>query len=251
MTNGPRRPRARYRLYDWDAIAGILAAGSALILHFLHVIETDVLLTISLVVIALLLFRDLRREAQDELLTESVRHNEATLTSILARLEEPDVILVGPRSLRTASESFARNARGEMVWFNVCLLMFRPQALFDSLLAPALVNPKVSAVQFVLDESEQGAWEAEVLPKARATGHAEKLREPRWVSLKQEAVSFILADTDAGTTEAHLSFWGEPFMSRQPGFDIPRYVFHVQPHSDLVAQLIEMERRYRGPRQEA
>jgi hypothetical protein len=68
------------------------------------------------------------------------------------------------------------------------------------------------------------------------------------VPLKQEAVSFILADTDAGATEAHLSFRGEPFMSRQPGFDIPRYVFHVQAHSDLVPQLIEMERRYRGPR---
>ena len=241
-------PRSRYRLYDWDAIAGIFAACAALVLHLLHVIETDVLLTIALVAIALLLFRDLRREAQDELLVESVKHNEATLDGILARLGKPDVMLVGPRSLRSASEAFARDARGEMVWFNVCLLMFRPQALFDALLAPALVNPKVVAVQFVLDESEREAWAAEVLPKAQATGFGTKLREPRWVPLKQEAVSFILADTDAGSTEAHLSFWGEPFMSRQPGFDIPRYVFHVQAHSDLVPQLIEMERRYRAPR---
>ena len=247
MANEPRKQRARWRLYDWDAIAGILAAGAALVLHLLHVIETDVLLTIALVVIALLLFRDLRREAQDEVLLEAVSHNEATLDGILARLDKPDVLLVGPRSLRSASEAFARDARGEMIWFNVCLLMFRPQALFDSLLAPALVNPKVSAVQFVLDESERDAWETQVVPKANATGFGAKLREPRWVPLKQEAVSFILADTDAGATEAHLSFWGEPFMSRQPGFDIPRYVFHVQAHSDLVPQLIEMERRYRGP----
>jgi hypothetical protein len=98
-------------------------------------------------------------------------------------------------------------------------------------------------VQFVLDESERERWEDEVLPKARATGHAGKLREPRWVPLKQEAVSFILADTADGKTEAHLSFWGEPFMSRQPGFDIPRYVFHVQPHSELIARLVEMERQ--------
>lgn len=248
MANEPRKQRAHWRLYDWDAIAGILAAGAALVLHLLHVIETDVLLTIALVVIALLLFRDLRREAQDEVLLEAVSHNEATLDGILARLDKPDVLLVGPRSLRSASEAFARDARGEMIWFNVCLLMFRPQALFDSLLAPALVNPKVSAVQFVLDESERDAWETQVVPKANATGFGAKLREPRWVPLKQEAVSFILADTDAGATEAHLSFWGEPFMSRQPGFDIPRYVFHVQAHSDLVPQLIEMERRYRGPR---
>ena len=60
-------PRSRYRLYDWDAIAGIFAACAALVLHLLHVIETDVLLTIALVAIALLLFRDLRREAHPAL----------------------------------------------------------------------------------------------------------------------------------------------------------------------------------------
>jgi hypothetical protein len=28
-----------------------------------------------------------------------------------------------------------------MVWFNVCLLMFIPQVLFDDLLRPAIENP--------------------------------------------------------------------------------------------------------------
>lgn len=236
-----------FRAYDWDAIAGILAASAALVLHLLHIIETDVLLTIALVVLALLLFRDLRREADDESLMQSASRTESMVNDLLARTQSPDVLLIGPRHLRSASESFAREARGEMVWFNVCLLMFRPQVLFDSLLSPALTNPAVSGVQFVLDESERESWVKEVLPKAAATGFAAKLREPRWVPLKQEPVSFILADTDAGATQAHLSFWGEPFMSRQPGFDIPRYVFHVQSHSDLVAQLVEMERRYRAP----
>lgn len=242
------RKQHGFRAYDWDAIAGILAAVTALVLHLLHIIETDILLTIALVVLALLLFRDLRREAADEGLMESAARTERAIFELVARSESPDVLLVGPRHLRGASEAFARDARGEMIWFNVCLLMFRPQALFDSLLKPALVNPAVSGVQFVLDESERGSWEAEVVPKANATGFATKLRELRWVALKQEAVSFILADTDVGTTQAHLSFWGEPFMSRQPGFDIPRYVFHVQSHSDLVLQLVEMERRYRAPR---
>ncbi len=239
--------RRGFRVYDWDAIAGILAAVAALVLHLLHVIETDVLLTIALVVLALLLFRDLRREADDEELMRSARNTERSVEDLLARSQPPDTVLVGPRQLRSASEAFAREARGEMVWFNVCLLMFRPQALFDSLLAPALVNPRVTGVQFVLDDSERDAWEREVLPKAAATGFGEKLRAPRWIPLKQEAVSFILADTDAGTTEAHLSFWGEPFMARQPGFDIPRFVFHVKSHSDLIPQLVEMERRHRLP----
>ncbi|MCC7088303.1 MAG: hypothetical protein M9925_13620 [Chloroflexi bacterium] len=239
--------RARFSLgrYDWDAIAGIVAAGAALVLHLLHIIETDVLLTIALVVLALLLFRDLRREAQDELLMERSERTETAVAGLLAGLKQPDALLIGPRELRTASEAFARRARGEMVWFNVCLLMFKPQSLFDALLRPALENPAVSAVQFVLDPSERERWEQEVLPKAQAAGGYGKLREPRWVPLSHEAVSFILADTATGTTEAHLSFWGEPFMSRQPGFDIPRYVFHVQAHSDLVGQLVELDRKHR------
>lgn len=242
--------RARFSLgrYDWDAIAGIVAAGAALVLHLLHIIETDVLLTIALVVLALLLFRDLRREAQDELLMERSERTETAVAGLLAGLRPPDALLIGPRELRAASEAFARQARGEMVWFNVCLLMFKPQSLFDALLRPALENPAVSGVQFVLDPSERERWEQDVLPKAQAAGGYAKLREPRWVPLSHEAVSFILADTAAGTTEAHLSFWGEPFMSRQPGFDIPRYVFHVQAHSDLVGQLVELERKHRRAR---
>lgn len=242
---GNRRRGFSLGRYDWDAIAGIVAAGAALVLHLLHIIETDVLLAIALVVLALLLFRDLRREAQDELLMDRSERTESALAGLLAGLKPPDVLLIGPRELRGASEGFARQARGEMVWFNVCLLMFKPQSLFDALLRPALENPAVSGVQFVLDPAERERWEQEVLPKAAAAGGYTKLREPRWVPLAHEAVSFILADTAAGATEAHLSFWGEPFMSRQPGFDIPRYVFHVQAHSDLVGQLVELERKHR------
>lgn len=241
-----KRHRINLGRYDWDAVAGIVAAGAALVLHLLHIIEEDVLLTIALVVMALLLFRDLRREAQDEVVMERSERTEATLAGLLAGMKQPDVLLVGPRELRRASEAFARQARGEMVWFNVCLLMFKPQSLFDALLRPALENPAVSGVQFVLDPSERERWEQEVMPKAQAAGGERKLREPRWVPLSHEAVSFILADTAPGETEAHLSFWGEPFMSRQPGFDIPRYVFHVQAHSDLVGQLVELERKHRG-----
>jgi hypothetical protein len=47
---------------DWDAVAGIIAASLALVLHLLHVISVDVLIAIAVVLIALLLIRTLRRE---------------------------------------------------------------------------------------------------------------------------------------------------------------------------------------------
>jgi hypothetical protein len=34
-------------------------------------------------------------------------------------------------------------------------------------------------------------------------------------------------------------------MGQVTGHDVPRYIFHVHGHSDLMAQLVELERRYR------
>ena len=55
-----------------------------------------------------------------------------------------------------------------MLYFNVCLLMFRPQTLFDALLRPAIENPRVTAIQFILDESEKERWRDDVMPKIKA-----------------------------------------------------------------------------------
>ena len=41
-----------------------------------------------------------------------------------------------------------------MIWFNVCLLMFIPQSLFDTLLRPVIENPNVTSIQFILGEQE-------------------------------------------------------------------------------------------------
>lgn len=241
-----QEPRSRLmRLVDWDAVAGIVAAGAALVLHLLHIVEQDVLLIIIMVILALLLLRDLRREANDERAQEATAQMERRLEAIDARLETPDVALVGPRELRRASAEFARRAQGEMTWFNVCLSMFRPQELYDVLLRPAVENPHVSRILFVLDESERDRWEQDVLPKLAETRGREKVAEPHWATLDQ-SISFILADADsAGRTEAHVSFWGEPFMARSTGRSIPRYVLHVQPGSELLERLAELERNVR------
>ncbi len=234
----------RVRDFDWEAIAGIAAAVTALVLHLLHVVEEGVLLAVILVLLALLLLRDLRRESRDEAEGESLSGLAAAVGRLQASVSPPDTILLGPRELRAASERFARQAEGDMVWFNVCLLMFVPQELFNVLLRPAIENPRVTSIHFVLAPSERSRWEEQVVPKARACSGFEKLQEPRWVDLS-ESISFILADTPGGATEAHVSFWGEPFMSRQQGQDIPRYVLHVQPHSELIPRLVELDRTYR------
>jgi hypothetical protein len=230
---------------DWDIIAGIAAAVLAIVLHLLHVVEPELLYTITLVLLALLLLRDLRRENADERLVEIVHRMQGELREVRASVEPPAAVLIGPRHLRTESRRFVESARGEMIWFNVCCLMFQTQEVFDLLLRPAIENPHVDSLQFIARESERALWEQYMAPRIRELPQREKVREPRWRTLP-ETVSFILAETSPqGPTEALLSFWGEPFMSRSTGQQVPRYIFRVQGHSDLISQLVEMERRSR------
>jgi hypothetical protein len=234
-----------FRRYDWDAVAGIAAAVAALILHLLHVVQIDVLLTITLVLCAIILLRQLRHEERVERVDAATGRTEQMIARLQGEIKTPDVVLVGPRHLRSESETFARRARGEMVWFNVCLMMFRPQDLFDCLLRPAVENPQVTRIVFVLDQGERANWRDHVVPKLASCTGRDKVLEPRWCAMN-ESVSFILADREAdGQVEAQLSFWGEPFMARTTGRDVPRYIFRVQPHSELIPQLVELERRYR------
>jgi len=160
-------------------------------------------------------------------------------------LELPEVVLVGPRHLRTNHEQFLKHMKGDSIWFNVCLSMYRTQALFDALLRPAIENPTVLSIQFILDSRQKDIWRETILPKINAcTGH-EKVYEPRWCSLEKN-ISFILADSHASEgTEALLSFWGEPFMAEASERQAPRFIFHVQKHSELLPHLVELDRCYR------
>jgi hypothetical protein len=233
----------KLRSLDWEALAAIAAAVLALVLHLLHLAETDVFLAVIMVILALMILRDLRRERRDEQESEALADLRSMAGRIESALTPPEVVLIGPRRLRPESERFAREAQGEMIWFNVCLSMFDPQELFDTLLKPAIENPRVTAIQFVLSPDEQERWTASVLPKAARLETAAKLREPRWVAM-EENISFIIADNAAGAPEAHVSFWGEPFMARQQSMNIPRFVLHVQAHSQLMQRLIELERSF-------
>jgi hypothetical protein len=132
-----------------------------------------------------------------------------------------------------------------MIWFNVCLSMFAPPALFDVLLAPALANPRVKSIQFVLSEEERQRWRYHLEPRLAASPGGNKVLGPVWCDL-DEPVSLILGEQGApGHFEALLSFWGEPFMARSSGQDVPRFIFHVLAQSELLPRLRELERPYR------
>jgi len=240
----------RFLSYEWDAIAGIATAVAASILHLLHMLDEGIMMPIVLVLMALLFINFMRHTRNNELTAEQVARTEDAISRIQAGLKLPEVILVGPLHLRSANEQFVRHMKGDTVWFNVCLSMYGPQALFDALLRPAVENPAVTSIQFILDESQKGLWQQTIQPRILGCTGSAKVREPRWRSLKKN-ISFILADSHASNgTEALLSFWGEPFMAESIDRHVPRYIFHVQKHSELLPHLVDLERHYVHSRQE-
>lgn len=247
MVNHSRQDMKLKRLLylDWDAIAGVIAAVAAIVMHFLHIIDVEVLVTLTVVLIALLFIRDLRRERTTEQMQRSIESNQDALRAIQSGIIPPDAVLVGPSQLRAASQQFNSHAKGAMTWFHVCLSMFKPQSLFDVLLKSAIENPQVTSIQFILDASQQELWAAQVLPKINVCRGKEKVHPPRWTKI-DESVSLIVAEEGvSGKTECLLSFWGEPFMARAADRNVPRYIFHVQGHSELIPRLVELERNFR------
>ena len=85
MRMQPSAPGPSFRRYDWDAAAGIVAAVAALILQFLHVVQMDVLLPITLVLVALLLLRQLRHEEREERVEDATARSERTTALQSAR----------------------------------------------------------------------------------------------------------------------------------------------------------------------
>lgn len=232
----------RFLKYDWDAIAGIIAAVVAIVMHMLHLIDAEVLLVIAVILLSILFLRELRQERQFEHIDESLRQTEVAIKGILTQLSPPDAVLVGPLSIRQTMEDFSRRARNDMWWFHVCPVMFRRQELFDALLRTAIENPAVKSLQFVLDNSDRELWESEVVPKIKRCPGQHKVKEAIWTSISG-GVSAIISDLDKdGKTECLLSFWGEPFMARSSTHNVPRYIFHVQSHSELVGRMVEVVR---------
>jgi len=235
----------RFLKYDWDAVAGVTAAFVAILMHFLHIVEAEVLLTIAVVLIALLFLRDLRRENVNERHDLEVQQIRSDVKDILARISLSDVHLIGPQHIHQTMADFCRRARNEMLWFHVCPLMFRQQAVFDAMLKPVIDNPHVTSIQFILDHKDREVWEHDILPKLRQCVGCGKVKETHWTPISG-GVSAIIADIDKdGSKECLLSFWGEPFMARNSGHDVPRYVFHVHSHSELIGRMIEVVRQHK------
>lgn len=230
---------------EWEMIAGLIAAVSALVMHSLGLGSADLLLVMAVLLMALLFLRNIRQEQRIEAILEAITATSMSVHEVESRLKPAEMVLLGPTHLRSESERFCKHAQGEVLLFHVCLLMFKSQALFDLMLKPIVENPLVTSIRFVLNEKQQSLWDTAIQPKLDHCHGKGKVLAPQWAPI-EETISFIMADAGQhGNSECLVSFWGEPFMAYTLEQGIPRYIIHVRAQSELVSRLVELERKYR------
>lgn len=237
---------ASQRKYEWEAIAGLIAAVTAIVLHFLHLTDINILRVITLALVALLFLRDLRSEERWSSMEDASKLSVRLLEEIKETTHPAEIDLIGPARLRQATVLFAERAQGEVVWFNACPQMFESKEMCDAILRPFLANPNVTGFRLILDKSQREHWHAQVETTiANYKGHG-IVTPPIWADL-DSGVSFVLTETDTigGKGEALVSFWGEPFMAVHHDRRIPGYIIHVREHSELIGRFRELERASR------
>lgn len=232
----------RYLLrIDWDVVAGIIAAVVAMLLSFMGLVSETVGRGIILLLCALLLVRDLRGEAREHRMFDKldvIKRHAAALTAA----KQTDTQLIGPKRMRQEFADFATTVYGEVRWFNTCCRMFRRQEVFDATLRPFLENRNVTAVHLLCRPDERQFWVTDVLPKLKKCDCGDKVRPPLWGPISTN-VSFVLGDVDGdGKDEAMLTIIEEPFASSNQGPAVPRFLFRVFSHCDLIASLEDMSR---------
>lgn len=227
---------------EFDILAIIIASLLGIILHALHLLPEEFIVSLILLLLALHALHSA---------TESSKHSEVhtRLLEAADKLEDPEIRLIPSQEIFRKGEDLALRNRGEMWWFNTPL-GFKNQKIFDQILKPAMENPRTKKISFILDQRFKETWEKDVKPKINKTKGHEKVEEPRWRSIREKtAFRMIDTQTDKDEKEAHLTILERPFImhiqnTEKEAFH-PRYMFHVKSHSKLIQDLKDLYLEYK------
>lgn len=227
---------------EWDIISGVVAAAAATILSYFSVVDAAMVRAIMLLLCALILVRELRNDYRLDVnreLLDIIRHE---VQGIRETVGDTDIVVIAPLAMRQEFRDFATHMTGDVTWYNVCPRMFRRPEIFSATLAHLIDNPEVTAVHVLGDLRERQAWDRDVAPKLRAKDVESKVRSPMWGALSP-AVSFIVGERQGiKRAQALLAIMDEPFASQGKGPSVPRYLFRVQNHSDILTAMAELAR---------
>ena len=227
---------------EWDTLAGIVAAFLAMLLSFFGLVSEVTVQAILLLLAALILLRELRIDTRAATHAEHLDCMRQDIRDIREKVGTTDLIVITPLALRPEFEDFATHLTGRVTWYNACCRMFHRQEIFEGTLGRLIANPDITAIEMLCDDCERHAWESDVAIQVQHHGGAEKVREPVWVHVPP-TISFLVGEhREYRRPLALMAIMEEPFASHGNGLAVPRYLFRIQNHSDILTAMAELAR---------
>lgn len=238
----PRVLVRRLLAIEWDTLAGIAAAFIAIVCSFFGLVSETTVRAILLLLCALVLLRELRNDSRSAVHAEHLDIIRQDLRDVREKVGTTDIVVITPLALRHEFRDFARHLRGHVTWHNACCRMFHRREMFESTLGLLLGNPEITTIEMLCDERERDAWDSDVATKVGRHGGAAKLTQPLFGRISS-SVSFIIGEhREYERPQALMAIMDEPFASRGEGVSVPRYLFRIQNHSDILTALADVAR---------
>lgn len=227
---------------EWDTLSGIAAAMVAMVLSFFDLVSPTAARAILLLIVALILLREMRRDSRETQYAEHLDIMRQDVRAVLAKAGGADITLIPPAALLHEFQDFAAHLHGAVTWYNACCGMFRRPEAFRSTLGQLIDNPDIEAIHMLCDHRERSVWESDVSEQVRQQGMAKKVRVPLWGELSSSVSFLIGARRGDDHLQALVAVMEEPLASRGRFLRVPRYLFRIQNSSPLLAEMKEMIR---------
>jgi hypothetical protein len=227
---------------EWDTLAGVVAALLAMLLSFFGLVSEVTMQAILLLLAGMILLRELRNDSRAATHAEHLDCLRQDVRDIREKVGTTDLIVITSAALRHEFQDFARHLTGRVTWYNACCRMFHRQEVFEGTLGRLITNPGITAIEMLCDECERHAWETDVVLQVQRHGGAGKVREPVWAHMPP-TISFLVGEhVEYGRPQALMAIMEEPFASQGSGLSVPRYLFRIQNHSDILTDMAELAR---------
>lgn len=227
---------------EWDTLAGVAAAALAMVLSFFDLVSPTTVRAILLLIVALILLRELRRDSRETRYAEHLDVMRQDMRSLLDKNGGAGIFLISPAALLHEFQDFAAHLHGEVTWYNACCGMFCRAEAFQATLGQLMVNPEIDAIHLLCDHREQPLWENDVAAHVRQHALAEKVRVPLWGDLSASLSFLVGSRRGDNRPQALIAIIEEPFASRGRFLRVPRYLLKVHDGSSLLADIKEVIR---------
>lgn len=227
---------------EWDTLSGVAAAATAMVLSFFDLVSPTTVRAILLLIVALILLRELRRDASESEYAGHLDVLRQDVRTLVKNTGGTGVTVVEPTALVHEFRDFAAHLHGTVTWYNACCGMFCRSEAFDTTLGRLIDNPEIDAVQMLCDRREQPAWEKNVAAHVRQLNAATKVREPLWGDLPTSLSFLIGARRGDDEQQALIAIMEDPFASRGRFLRVPRYLLRVQNGTAILVEMNELVR---------